>query len=168
MITKLLIVLFLTLCANKVSSFTCGKSHYTSGLIIGGDKVNRGEFPFVAALFYIQHQKFFCAGTLITAEHVVSAAHCFQQKSENIILQPHELVVYLGKHDLTSTFERGSMPVYAKRIIIHPGWSTLNERYDNDIAVIVLENPVQGTEYIMPACWPFDSSTFNDGFIVSV
>lgn len=167
MVKKLLICLSLALYAIKVDSFTCGKPMYTSGLVIGGDKVTRGEWPYVAALFYTQQQKFFCAGTLITKEHVVTAAHCLQNKHESNILEPHELVVYLGKHSLNSTFERGSVPAYVSRIFLHPNWNKDTERFDNDIAILVLDQSIKETNYIMPACWPFEITPFNDGVIVS-
>lgn len=167
MVKKLLICLSLALHAFMVHSFTCGKPMYTGGLVIGGDKVARGEWPYVAALFYTQQQKFFCAGTLITTEHVVTAAHCIQQKHESSILEPHELVVYLGKHNLNSTFERGSVPAYVRRIFLHPDWNKNTEQYDNDIAIILLDEPIRENNYIMPACWPFQITPFNDGVIVS-
>lgn len=155
-------------CATFVmSDDVCGKTMYTTGLIIHGNDVNRGEWPFIAALFYTQGDKFFCAGTVITSQHVVSAAHCLYQKFDSNVLSPSELVVFLGKHNLNSTFERGSVPAYVKKIFVHPEWKPQSEDYDADISVIFLDKPVEYSNYISPVCWPFEGTPFSEGTIVS-
>lgn len=140
---------------------------YTGGLIVNGDQVSRGEWPFIAALFYTAGEKFFCAGTLITSKHVVTASHCIQPKFENSILSPSDIVVYLGKHSLKTSFERGSLPVYVRQIIVHPDWKTRSQYFDADISVIVLEESVPFSNFIMPACWPFRPTPLREASIVS-
>jgi secreted trypsin-like serine protease len=166
--TKLKIFSFVFFnCVISVLSNNCGKSFYSSGLVVNGDQVKRGEWPFAAALFYTQGDKFFCGEPLITAKHVVSAAHCFQEKFGTNLLSPSELVVMLGKHNLNSTYERGSVPSYVREIFIHPDWKVNSDDYDADISLLLMEKPVELSEYIFPVCWPFTSEPFQQGTIVS-
>lgn len=53
-------------------AFDCGKVSFNQGFVIGGEKVLRGQWPFVAALRYIKSKEFFCGGVLITKRHVVT------------------------------------------------------------------------------------------------
>lgn len=43
--------------------------------IIGGEKTDISKVPYVAAL--LQNKKFYCGGTIVTGQHVVSTASCF-------------------------------------------------------------------------------------------
>lgn len=132
-------ILFILVIANRtLSDDRCGKPMYTGGLIIGGDRIHRGEWPFIAAIYNVQSSKFFCSGTLLTTQHVVSAAHCIHTKYESQILQPDELVVLLGKQNLGTSFERGSVQANVKQIFIHPGWQPQAEDFDADISMIML------------------------------
>lgn len=40
--------------------------------ILGGDETSRGDWPFMASLFEVETQKFFCGGTLISQKHVLT------------------------------------------------------------------------------------------------
>jgi len=42
--------------------------------IVGGQVTKVNEFPWIVAL--IKRGKFYCAGSLITRRHVITAAHC--------------------------------------------------------------------------------------------
>jgi secreted trypsin-like serine protease len=50
----------------------CGKVSIQSGLVVNGEEARPGEFPFLAALYKIADDKFFCAGNLITRRHVLT------------------------------------------------------------------------------------------------
>lgn len=49
--------------------------------ILGGTEVQPGEFPFMAALEYKNKDdkkvKYVCSGSLISKQHVLTAAHCY-------------------------------------------------------------------------------------------
>lgn len=56
----------------KVSDDGCGSVDFLDPRISGGSVTHRGEWPFLAALYYVEQLKFFCGGTLITKQHVLT------------------------------------------------------------------------------------------------
>lgn len=65
---------------------------------------------------------------------------------------PNDIVVKIGKFDLSQTFERGSLIAYPSDIIVHPNWKYWTKDYDSDIAVIILEQKVQVSDAVLPVC----------------
>ena len=48
------------------------------GRIVGGSEAAANQFPYQAALFpHTLGGKIFCGGSIISAYHLISAAHCF-------------------------------------------------------------------------------------------
>lgn len=50
----------------------CGNVSFSTGFVIGGKKTERGQWPFLVALYNQVKQKFFCGGSLITSQHVLT------------------------------------------------------------------------------------------------
>lgn len=69
-------------------------------------------------------------------------------------LSPDQFLLKFGKHDLLELDEPGSKTALIDDIIIHPDWDVNDERYDADIAIIVLKHPVAFTDKIQPICLP--------------
>ena len=52
--------------------------------------------------------------------------------------------------------EPGSVQRGIEKFIIAPKWNPFDARYDADIAIIVMESPVEYSKYIIPICiWEF-------------
>lgn len=45
---------------------------FASGLVLGGKRTDRGQWPFLVALRHIIHKRFFCGGSLISSKHVLT------------------------------------------------------------------------------------------------
>lgn len=145
---------FSTIIEAQSIDFTCGKKYVSSGLIVGGVYSERGQWPWLAALYYTHNQKYFCGATLISTKHTITAAHCIQAKQSQKILTKDEVAVLLGKHDLKELVEDGSVTKFVSEIVVHPDWNYAATKYDADIAIIVLKTPVVFSQYIAPVCLP--------------
>ncbi|KAG4078687.1 hypothetical protein HA402_015277 [Bradysia odoriphaga] len=155
-IVRSLIVLFIRLGFNEISGNECGTTEFIDPKIVGGTATVRGAWPFLAALFYVEESKFFCGSTLISGKHVLTAAHCVQQKNSLRKLAPEDVTVLLGAYNLDLKIERGVEQRDIEEIYLHPDWKAFSEKYDADLAILVLSQIVEFTKYIRPICMPDD------------
>ena len=108
-----------------------------------------------------QNRTHICGGTLIEHSHVLTAAHCLEQKiddrfvpftSTNPTLESF-FVLRIGIHDIRLT---RSEDIYgARRIFVHERF--VSSTFENDIAIIRLDRPVTVTEHTSPICLPVNN-----------
>ncbi|XP_055598447.1 serine protease snake-like [Uranotaenia lowii] len=145
----------ITLSANptiiKHLSYSCSK---TVELIVGGEAAGRREFPHHAILGWprkdnTNEYEFHCGGSLISEWFVLTAAHCFKKTYPEIVrLGEHNL---LDKDTYYADFE-------ISEFVLHPNYVFGRVYYD--IALIKLENKVNFSNHIRPACL-WTGTTFN-------
>ncbi|XP_074854461.1 serine protease 33-like [Carettochelys insculpta] len=129
----------------------CGQPT-SSERIVGGGDAPRGRWPWQVSIQY--NGRHHCGGSLISAEWVISAAHCFELSD----LVP-SYRVNLGEHQL-SWPDRCRISAPVRHIFIHPNYSS--PRSSADIALVQLEEPVRYTDDIRPVCLPGPADTFPD------
>lgn len=153
----------------KLFNIRCGTVPYATGYIIGGSEAKRGQWPFMVGLMYRPWNKFFCGGSLITNRHVLSAAHCIQQKFVSGSFEAKDIEVSLGRHNLNETLESGAETRGLVSISVHPDWKQDNQKYDADLTVLTMDSTVDFTNFIQPVCLTEDLDIFNyeDGYVVS-
>lgn len=71
-------------------------------------------------------------------------------------------MVLLGAHDLALKLERGNVQREVSEIHVHPDWKVYGPKYDADLAILVLNDKVNFTEYIRPVCIPSDTTVIED------
>ncbi|XP_032765904.1 transmembrane protease serine 13 isoform X2 [Rattus rattus] len=126
----------------------CGLRAMT-GRIVGGALTSESKWPWQVSLhFGTTH---ICGGTLIDAQWVLTAAHCFFVTREKIL---EGWKVYAGTSNLHQLPEAASI----SQIIINGNYT--DEQDDYDIALVRLSKPLTLSAHIHPACLPLHGQTF--------
>ncbi|XP_013872738.1 trypsin-2 [Austrofundulus limnaeus] len=106
--------------------------------IVGGYECPEHSEPHQVSLNVGYH---FCGGSLVNANWVVSAAHCYQSRIE----------VRLGEHHIKVT-EGTEQFIDSAKVIRHPEY---NSYYiDNDVMLIKLSKPATLNSYVQPVALP--------------
>lgn len=104
------------------------------GKIVGGDEAEEDENPFQVALLLSESPDNaaaqFCGGTLVSANMVVTAAHCSD------FITAGDVQVLAGARSLDGSADRHDVA----SITIHPNWDDVT--FDNDVAVWELADNV--------------------------
>ncbi|XP_006834046.1 PREDICTED: transmembrane protease serine 13 [Chrysochloris asiatica] len=140
----------------------CPSQHYVSlqcshcglramtGRIVGGALAPENKWPWQVSLHY--GTTHICGGTLIDAQWVLTAAHCFFVTREKML---DGWKVYAGTNNLHQLPEAASIA----EIIINGNYT--DEQDDYDIALMRLSKPLPLSAHIHPACLPMHGQTFS-------
>ncbi|NXT41382.1 OVCH2 protein, partial [Pelecanoides urinatrix] len=124
--------------------------------IVGGNQVKQGSHPWQVSLK--RRQKHFCGGTIVSAQWVVTAAHCILDRN---LLQ--YLNVTAGEHDLRIR-ENGEQTLPVKYVIKHPNFDP-RRPMNYDIALLKLDGAFNFSSSVLPACLPDPGEKFEAGYI---
>ncbi|KAJ8718949.1 hypothetical protein PYW07_016505 [Mythimna separata] len=122
-------------------SCKCGERNEVSR-IVGGDEAGINEFPWMARLSYFK--RFYCGGMLINDKYVLTAAHCVKGFMWFMIK------VTFGEHNRCNATVRPETR-FVLRAIANKFTLT---NFDNDIALLRLNERVPISETIKPICLP--------------
>nr|XP_030125740.3 serine protease 55 isoform X1 [Taeniopygia guttata] len=137
--------------AAEYSHVGCGlrpsyESFQKTGKRIGtGTDVKPGEFPWLVSIQ--SHGKHICGGTIISALWILTAAHCFADEL------PPDLTVAVGGVNLSIPLEEHN----PDSLILHEEFNRTS--LQNDIALILLSNPIEFSTKKIPICLPFVCDT---------
>ena len=112
-------------------------------MIVNGSEVTPHSIPWqvLVRVQTISGKMRRCGGTLLTARHVLTAAHC--------IIGPVHVVV--EEHDLDS--EKDGIKHEMCRTESHPSYN-VEARFNNDFAILHLKEPVEINDRAVTACLP--------------
>lgn len=101
--------------------------------IVGGRPAEEGQFPWMVSLTWIENDKHFCGGSLITEDLVLTAGHCFDYDVTGADIEIRHGDV---THAETDTYA-------IEDFLVAPGYD-----YDlvHDWAVVKLAEPITGVE----------------------
>ncbi|KAL1395370.1 hypothetical protein pipiens_011307 [Culex pipiens pipiens] len=145
-----LIALF---CVQTLANPGCGVPRIKhQALIVRGSPTQPGEWPWHAGVYHRsgRNSQYACGGTLISAEFVVTAAHCMLDEGTSYRLTRKRLFVRLGVHNL-DRIDSGAMQQFTIADI-HMFGNFSRDNLHNDIALLELGEMVRMTDYVVPAC----------------
>uniref|UniRef100_A0A8D2KKF6 Peptidase S1 domain-containing protein n=1 Tax=Urocitellus parryii TaxID=9999 RepID=A0A8D2KKF6_UROPR len=115
--------------------------------IFGGSEAPRRKWPWQVSLQ--SYNRHVCGGSLITNRLVLTAAHCVFGR---------EYTVMLGHNNLFE-FDDNAVVIRVKDIVLHQYYNF--RQLTNDIAIALLDVPVNYSSYIQPICLPERPFTVN-------
>ena len=136
---------------NCSSSSSCGCSTNSAVVnrIVGGELASSQTWGWAASLRYTSSGSHFCGGSVISASHILTAAHCTTG-----LASAASVTVFVGSIYLTSGGQQRSV----SKIYIHPGYSKSTQV--NDISILKLSTPLDLTQSgTDPVCLPSVSSS---------
>ncbi|XP_078088474.1 coagulation factor X-like [Mustelus asterias] len=110
--------------------------------ILGGKDCPLGECPW-QVLLIDETGKRFCGGTILSETLVVTAAHCLNQTLT--------ISAVVGEFNIKKN-ETTEQRLEVMAAVPHHRFQA--KTYDNDIAVLVLKNPMEFNENVIPICLP--------------
>ncbi|GJQ76780.1 hypothetical protein Trydic_g15620 [Trypoxylus dichotomus] len=140
---------------------TCGEQP-AEDKIYNGHTAGLYQFPWAVALNIKTGNSFGynCGGSLISNRYILTAAHCIQEKTSQVV------GVRLGEYDFGNSIDCATgfdgleycapphedFEIALNDTIVHPNHNPIS--YENDIALIRLRRPVNITFSIAPVCLP--------------
>uniref|UniRef100_A0A8D0HCA1 Urokinase-type plasminogen activator n=1 Tax=Sphenodon punctatus TaxID=8508 RepID=A0A8D0HCA1_SPHPU len=146
---------------------TCGQRTFNKYFkIVNGYTAAIESQPWIATIFQynqnMNREKFFCGGSLIEPCWVLTAAHCFQDKS---IVPYSQYTVILGKSRLDTT-DNKEQTFQVESIILHEGYSDETCGHNNDIALIKIRSSsghcAVESDYVKTICLPPNNLVLRD------
>lgn len=140
----------------------CGEeSPEASPYIVGGIVTNITKVPWHVGIYkkmeadgpFLQ----WCGGTIINAKVVLSAMHCFWDRTEFKPFPETEFSVAAGKFKREySALEDLKAQFFAvDKIYYQDGYTDIDGLFAADIALVVLQSYIEFKTYIMPICVPY-------------
>ncbi|CAN7994971.1 unnamed protein product, partial [Ixodes pacificus] len=123
--------------------------------IVGGRSAEPDDFGYMVSL-----RKFltgyvspfpFCGGVMITDVHVLTAAHCLNDKTESM------LSANVADYNFSSTSDRQNVIRNVSKLLQHEHYD--KPSYKNDVALVTLSEPIemQGTSFLAAILPPVNS-----------
>lgn len=120
--------------------------------IIGGNNSDVGEWPWQVALRYKSSGKTFCGGSIINANHILTAAHCVSSGKDKLDFGIGKVMVAVGWHNKTGLtpdpkmVKWGQDVIPVSKYIVHEKWTKIysdDQPIIHDIAILKLKWPIK-------------------------
>lgn len=141
----------------------CGqKNARATELLIGGQKVKRGHYPWTIALYKKKSEGFshICGGSLLNQRIVVTAAHCVTNK-DGIPYSADLYQVAAGKYYRDYNHENDTDAQFndLQEIYVPSIYRGSTFDYEGDIALLITKIPFNVTGYVQRVCIDYDQTS---------
>ncbi|XP_060570486.1 atrial natriuretic peptide-converting enzyme-like isoform X2 [Ruditapes philippinarum] len=114
--------------------------------VVGGAIADPNAFPWQVAIFGGADHRYFCGGTIIAENWVLTAAHCIGG-----LQNPNELLIRAGQ-PRRDTYSPYLQEFHPANLFVHKLYNS--HTVDNDIALIRLKEKVLYNDHVRPICLP--------------
>ncbi|EFN68635.1 Plasma kallikrein [Camponotus floridanus] len=139
---------------NVCKDCTCGLRR--NSRIVGGNVTNIYNYPWLVSMTKMGN--FYCAGTVITRKHLLTAAHClrgYDIKTIKLVLMDSD----------RPSISNNAIVRRIKSATIHENFDA--HSFNNDIAIIEMDEPVSIDNFVRAACLPEDRTIDYTGAIAT-
>ena len=117
-------------------------------------KAKKGIVESILGLIVIILSGQYCGATLISDNHVLTAAHCLKP------FRREDIMIKLGEYDFNEDGETGDETFSVAAMKLHENYN--EQTYENDIAIMRLDRPATFSKSIWPICLPDNSRDFTN------
>nr|AHY81260.1 trypsin precursor [Lygus lineolaris] len=130
-----------------LSVFSIEAKPHIASRIVGGEFYKPKEYPFMVGLANVTSHGYypFCGGSIITPNHVITAAHCTVNRTAN------KIVVVLETHDRKRPNSKDGV-IEVARIQQHPEFNYGTAF--NDISIVTVATPININKIFGRVCLP--------------
>lgn len=138
----------------------CGEINEGTAYVVGGSETNVSRIPWQVGIYKRSGRtsKFqqICGGTIIGPKVIISAMHCFWDRSENTPYNKDAFNIVVGKtiRDYAAREEYKPQFFTVEDILYIDGYNDFAGNYANDIVLVVLDKFIEFHSYIVPICLP--------------
>ncbi|KAK9758611.1 Trypsin [Popillia japonica] len=128
----------------------CGAS-YKYHRIVGGVETTANAYPWMVYLTY--SGRFYCGASVINDRYILTAAHCING------FPKERLAATFLDHDRSTTYETKTFTRKIANILKHGGYGA-GGTFNNDIALLKLNEPLDFSGLVRPVCLPAVGRSF--------
>lgn len=126
--------------------------------VISGTRTKRGHHPWQATIRARGRNgrsSHWCGAVVISKNHILTAAHCL------VGFPKGAYFIRLGDHH-SEVYEDSEVEIFIEDWFTHEEFRK-GQHMNNDIAVILLKQPIQFSNYIQPICLPTSDAIYAAG-----
>jgi secreted trypsin-like serine protease len=133
----------------------CGQKSVTAQtLIVNGNNVNKGDYPWHVAVYYGKNRRFMCGASLISQRLIVTSAQCVTDQKGNVHPK-NDFVVAAGKYYRLYNHSGESNDAQfstVQEIFVPEFYTATSGNYFGDIAILVTSIPFVLSQKVQPVC----------------
>lgn len=129
----------------------CGRPPLMENRIVGGMDASDGAWPWQVDIQ--TEEGHVCGGSIISADWVLSAAHCFPNPND-----VGSYVIYVGRYQLNG-YNPHESSHRVSQVAIPSGYDEPHS--GKDVALVRLSPPVQWSDHVRPVCLPSSGILFS-------